>query len=508
MQCKAPSPKENSPEKMNKIQQNWNRSSGPLLKFTFKNADRKFDNQKMALANSQIFSKRRNKVFLWRRSKENSLEIRSMAVGESQREKENPFPNDNFSVALKPKPFAERPKNGRALISASKAVPKAFPVGFGARKRRILEGDQKLGFLKSFENAPLYLPAAPGEGPSNGLRPPPNALLALRRRRLSANSSFTHKYLHKLRCFAARLFGFARISREDLHALSPAERQILAHFLAANKFAPKGTALDGLFLRSRNLSLWSRLRRPKSRNQNLKLGLGILVAFLRASFARENACRLPPHAGASPDLEMLFYAHYFGHLEFSMNFFQLVHAVEAKLATRARVWGRLAKYVLPDAAAVQPGVDAGRAVGAELLADWGRSRRFLEAGVSALLEGIAALASLEAHASGEPHFFGAQSWRLPQKAALWVELIQKRNKEKTVKVFKAWEARVIAKGTFVDVGCSQSIRDSLEVVKAAAKKPRTDLPWTLLEVRYALVDSLLELLEHSPESAKAEGKRP
>ena len=334
------------------------------------------------------------------------------------------------------------------------------------------------------------------------------AKLPRSRRFCSEDYCFTHKYLHKLRSFMLEVFSFRGVLHEDLQNLSPAEKTIMRNFIAGNKYMYGQKVVDSLFRPTPDLRMWSQFHKMKTKMQNLRFGLGLVYGHLAESFAEASSCRISSKQPNKLDTQMMFYAAYFGQLEFSINHAQLTHAIGNRLIPHSRVWAKFDKYVLPNAQKLHLKSDRTRTIDQEFLRTVCRSRRFYGEAISTLLECVIFLDGNHGSQNETGHFPHPEAGEQLRNRSGLLKLAEKHNRTKTLGLFKTWESRIIAKGTFIDVGCGKSIRDSLEVVKACAKRTKTNLPWTVREVHCALVDCLLALVESSPSATQVEGSHP
>jgi hypothetical protein len=315
------------------------------------------------------------------------------------------------------------------------------------------------------------------------------------------NSSFTQTYMKNLKSFLYNVFTYQSVSLDDIHSMSPGEKKILCNLINGKDYCLKQKLIDNLYLKNSDFSVWQNFYKLKRKEENLKYSLKLIFKNMQNSFAEINGSNLGSN---SLDSQMYFYIYYFGHLEFSMNSFQLIETVNKGLIPKNKIWKKLGKYILPEMG-IQSSFSIVKSISKRYLHTICKSKKFLEHTLPLILDSIIFM-SYCWNENWECLNQSSDYLTLEKIGIKFLKTIGSTNKKEILKLFKEWENQVIAKETYIDVGCSKSIKKSFEVIKSNAKRKNLKFPWSFKEIHCALIECFLVLSEYVNADKNFEGK--
>lgn len=316
----------------------------------------------------------------------------------------------------------------------------------------------------------------------------------------SSESSFTEKYLRNLKSFLFTVFTYQTVSEDDIHLLSCGEKKILSNLINGKDYCLKENVIDNLYLKNNDYSLWHRFFKKKRKEENLKYGLKLIFKNMQNTFLKQNEINLSPNP---LDGQILFYIYYFGELEFSMNCSQIQEAVDNGLITKNKIWKKLAKYVLPEMG-LQSTFSCVKSINKHYLQNICKSKKFVSQAFHLLLDSIIFM-SYCWNNDWENELY-LKHLPLEEIGIQFLKTISNTNKKEILKLFKEWENQVIIKETYVDVGCSMSIKKSFEIIKMNAKRKNLKFPWTFKEIQNSLIECFLVLSEFINHNTSSPGR--
>jgi hypothetical protein len=313
------------------------------------------------------------------------------------------------------------------------------------------------------------------------------------RRRFSRNSSFTERYLPQLKRLLLTIFNYQDVSLEDLDALNAGERAIFKILILAKDYSPKEKLVENLYLKNFDFDVWRRFSRVKRKEENLKYGLKLIFKYLQERFYETNTAKILKNNFRHHETCLLFYLHYFGHLEFEVGYEKLIEMINNHLIPIHKVWSLLGKYVLPEMGE-QSLYSSAKSINKNFLKDICGSQKFVKEAMRLLLDSILNWGYCRTEKIESLKHLNESQKNIGNH---FLMKISKTNVKEINRLFKEWENQIIAKDTYINTESPKAINNSLELVKKNAKRKNLKFPWTFQEVKVSFIECFLTLLEFS-----------
>ena len=312
-----------------------------------------------------------------------------------------------------------------------------------------------------------------------------------------SKTSQTEIKITRLKLFLGQLFLFEPLDANEISNLNRTEKQMALHLMSA-KYSLEPTRvrsiLDDQFQRDGLKSLKT-IQRYKRKEENVNLVFRLLLRSLKSHF-RVNVFQ--PECKTEKDFKSIFYLRYFSETEFQMKFADALNLFREDKAFRRRAQKSLQKFYFPNAIGNQSGKKTMNkrfcrkiSVSERLVFDLNRS--ILLAFIFFSTDGFEASGSefMRSRLAGSEHMLDH-----------FMISIVNNNQRELFKVFSEWDT---LKGKFE----VEQFKRKQERVAGSSfcerfEKLQIRLPWTVSELKNALLDSFFWLNEHGHYQHKKE----